>query len=103
MGKILVLSVGGSAEPIVNAIKNTNPDFVYFFCSSGTKGSEKTVDSAGDPCGDMRKTECPECGNAFHLGNPKGKSIVFQAGLDREHYEIITVDNPDDLNACYQK
>lgn len=100
MKKILVLSVGGSAEPIVNAIKNTNPDFVYFFCSSM---SEKTVDSAGDPCGDTRKKECPECGNKFHLGDPKGKAIVSQAGLDREHYEIITVENPDDLDACHQK
>jgi len=100
MKKILVLSVGGSAEPIINAIKNTNPDFIYFFCSSM---SEKTVDSTGDPCGDKRKIECPECGNVFNLGNPKGKAIVFQTGLDREHYEIITVDDPDDMNACYRK
>ena len=103
MKKILVLSVGGSAEPIINAIKNTKPDFVYFFCSSGSKGSEKTIDSAGDPCGYTRKIECPECGNEFNLGNPKGKAIVFQAGLDNEHYEIITVENPDDLDACYRK
>lgn len=82
MKKILVLSVGGSAEPIVNAIKIANPDFVYFFCSSM---NEKTIDSPGYPC------------------YPKGKAIVFQAGLDREHYEIVTVDNPDDLDACYQK
>ena len=43
MKKILVLSVGGSAEPIVKAIKINEPDFVYFFCSSGHKGSEVTV------------------------------------------------------------
>ena len=100
MKKILVLSVGGSAEPIINAIKTANPDFVYFFCSSM---SEKTIDSTGDPCGDSRKTECPECGYVFHSGDPKGKAIVFQAGLDREHYEIVTVENPDDLEVCYQK
>jgi len=82
MKKIIVLSVGGSAEPIVNAIKIANPDFVYFFCSSM---SEKTIDSPGYPC------------------YPKGKAIVFQTGLNREHYEIITVENPDDLDACYQK
>jgi hypothetical protein len=40
MKKILVLSVGGSAEPVINAIKNNDPYFVYFFCSSGQKGSE---------------------------------------------------------------
>jgi hypothetical protein len=38
MKKILVLSVGGSAEPVINAIKNNDPYFVYFFCSSGQKG-----------------------------------------------------------------
>jgi len=101
--RILLLSVGGSADPIVNAVKEHNPDFVYFFCSSGHKGSEKTIDSPGDPCGDKRKTKCPECGYIYHLGDPKGRAIVFQAGLAKEQYEIVTVDNPDDLNTCYQK
>jgi CRISPR-associated protein (TIGR02710 family) len=103
INRILLLSVGGSADPIVNAIKEHNPDFIYFFCSSGPKGSEKTIDSPGDPCGDKRRTKCPECGYIYHPGDPKGRAIVFQAGLAKEQYEIVTVDNPDDLNACYQK
>jgi hypothetical protein len=100
MKTILVLSVGGSAEPIVNAIKNKPIDFVYFFCSSK---SEKTIDSPGDPCGDKRKSKCPECDHEYPIGDPKGKAIVFQTGLKREQYEIITVDDPDDLNSCYLK
>jgi tetratricopeptide (TPR) repeat protein len=103
MKTILVLSVGGSADPIVNAIKNNKPDFVYFFCSSGPKGSEKTIDSPGDPCGNERKSKCPECYHEFTQGNPKGKAIVFQAGLKREQYEIVTINDPDDLNECYLK
>jgi hypothetical protein len=103
MKTILVLSVGGSSEPIVNAIKNNHPDFVYFFCSSGPKGSEKTIDSPGEPCGDKRKSKCPKCEHEYPVGDPKGKAIVFQAGLTREQYEIITVDDPDDLNGCYLK
>ncbi len=103
MKKILVFSVGGSAEPIVNAIKNQKHDFVYFFCSSGPKGSETTIDSPGDPCGDKRSSKCPDCGHEYHLGDPKGKAIVFQTGLKKGQYEIITVDDPDDLNGCYQK
>jgi hypothetical protein len=103
MKKILVFSVGGSAEPIVNAIKNQKHDFVYFFCSSGSKGSEMTIDSLGDPCGDKRSSKCPDCGHEYHLGDPKGGAIVFQAGLQKGQYEIITVDDPDDLNGCYQK
>lgn len=103
MEKILVLSVGGSAEPIVNAIKNSKPDFVYFFCSSGPKGSEGTIDSPGDPCGDKRKSKCTECGHEYYSGNPRGKAIVFQTRLEKGQYEIVFIDDPDDLNECYEK
>lgn len=103
MKKILVLSVGGSAEPIVKAIRNYKPDFVYFFCSSGPNGSEMTIDSSGDPCGDKRRSKCPECGHEYYLGDPKGKAIVFQAGLEKDQYEIVTISDPDDLNGSYQK
>jgi len=101
--RILLVSVGGSADPIVNAIKEHNPDFVYFFCSAGPGGSEMTIDSPGDPCGDKRKTRCPECGHTYHPGDPKGRAIAFQAELEQGRYEIVTIDNPDDLNACYQR
>lgn len=103
MEKILILSVGGSPEPIIHAIKNYNPDFVYFFCSSGPKGSERTIDSQGDPCGDTRKSRCSECGYEQYLGNPRGKAIVVQAGLEKEQYRIISIEDPDDLNECYER
>ncbi len=101
MERVLILSVGGSSEPLINAIKTYNPTFVYFFCSSGPKGSAQTVDGPGDPCGDDRKAKCPECGHQFYLGNPKGKSIVVQTGLNEDQYGVVTIDDPDDLNKCY--
>jgi len=103
MQKILILSVGGSPEPIINAVKFYKPDFVYFFCSSGPQGSAITIDGPGDPCGDKRKSRCPKCGHEYYLGNPKGKAIVFQVGLNKEQYEIVGVDDPDDINECYSK
>lgn len=103
MRNILILSVGGSAEPVVNAIKESRPDFVYFFCSTGPRGSDKTIASPGDPCGDTRKTKCPDCGKEFYIGDPKGKAIAIQSGLYDDYYEIITVDDPDDLDECMQK
>ncbi|PXF59079.1 MAG: TIGR02710 family CRISPR-associated protein [Candidatus Methanogaster sp.] len=103
LNRILLVSVGGSADPIVNAIKEHNPDFVYFFCSSGPRGSEKTIDGPGDPCGDKRRTKCPECGHIHYIGDPKGRAIAFQAGLAKDQYEIVAVDNPDDLNVCYRR
>lgn len=42
MRKVLILTVGGSHEPIVKSIKDTKADYVVFLCSddlSTTKGS----------------------------------------------------------------
>lgn len=103
MKRILILSVGGSAEPVINAIKKNKPDYVYFFCSAGPKGSETSVFGPGDPCGDKRTATCPECKNKFYLGNPKGKAIVVQSGLNESRCEVVTVSDPDDLNECYEK
>ena len=101
MTKVLILSVGGSAAPMVNAIKLGRPDYVYFFCSRGPKGSEHTIADPGDPCGDTRKIKCRECGTEQYIGDSKGKAIIVQAGLDPSRYEIVAVDNPDDLAECY--
>lgn len=99
--RILILSVGSSADPVVNAIKFYQPDFIYFFCSGGSTGSANTIDAPGDPCGNKSKAKCPKCGNEFYTDDPKGKAIAIQAGLDKDKYEIITVVDPDDLNMCY--
>ncbi|MGQ9496779.1 MAG: TIGR02710 family CRISPR-associated CARF protein [Desulfotomaculales bacterium] len=81
---VLVISVGGSCEPVVNACRDLRPDFIYFFCSGGFRGSSLTVDGPGDPCGDTRK------------------AIVYQLGLRPDAYTKIEVADPDDLNACYK-
>lgn len=44
MKKVLIASVGGSHEPIVSAIIQAQPDFVYFLCSTGKAGSDATVE-----------------------------------------------------------
>ena len=80
--KVLILSVGGSAEPVVKAIKLGKPDHVYFLCSRGSEGSEKMIAAPGDPCGDTRKIICKECNCELYIGDPKGKAIAVQAGLD---------------------
>ncbi|MEJ5300476.1 MAG: TIGR02710 family CRISPR-associated CARF protein [Thermodesulforhabdaceae bacterium] len=91
--KILILTVGGSCEPIVNAISKTSPDFVYFVCSSGSKGSRKVVDGKDKPCQEREKD-----------GTVKTMpSIVDQAGLQAEKYEIIEIEDPDDFQMCYEK
>lgn len=101
MKKITILSVGGSAEPVINAVKKGKADHYYFFCSFGPKGTERLIDGPGDPCGDTRTTKCPLCDKEHFIGNPKGKAIVFQTNLTKEQYDLIKVADPDDLNECY--
>ena len=85
MYTILILTVGGSCRPIVNAILKERPDFVYFICSSGSKGSQITVDGPGKPC----EEESP--------------SIVEQVGLKNSQYQKWQLDDPDDFRYCYEK
>ncbi|MEW6448144.1 MAG: TIGR02710 family CRISPR-associated CARF protein [Bacillota bacterium] len=84
MSRILVISVGGSCEPVVNACRELRPDFIYFFCSGGPKGSSLTIDGPGEPCGDEKK------------------AVAHQLGLQPDAYRKIEVADPDDLNACYR-
>jgi hypothetical protein len=86
---VLLLTVGGSCEPVVNAIRQTNATFVYFICSSGPKGSEVVVDGAGKPCKERDKEDQP--------------SIVQQTHLKPDQYEKVLLNDPDDLNSCFER
>lgn len=79
--KILILTVGGSCEPLVNAIKIHRPDFVYFVCSPT---SQIVVNGPGKLC------------------QEKG-SVVSQTDLDPEHYKIWVLSDPDNFESCYQE
>jgi hypothetical protein len=41
---VLVASVGGSLELVVNAVVLQQPDFVYFLCSTGKGGSDTLIE-----------------------------------------------------------
>jgi CRISPR-associated protein (TIGR02710 family) len=94
--RILILSVGGSCEPVVNAIREYKPEQVYFLCS---KESARVVDGPGEPCIDTRKPDSA-------AGTQKAKSVVTQAGLKPEQYQKIVLQGDtgqDDLKECYLK
>lgn len=92
MGRVLLLTVGGSCEPLVTSIKQLKPDYVYFICSSDqktpqkTKGSYVQVDGEGKPCF-TRDGQMP--------------SVVAQTGLQEDQYEKILIPNIDSLTDCY--
>ncbi len=83
--KILILTVGGSCKPLVNAIKIHKPDYIYFVCSSASK---KVVNGEGKPCKERDEEDKP--------------SIVSQVDLNPECYKIWEVSDPDNFENCYQ-
>lgn len=47
MSKILLVTVGGSFQPIVTVIRSLQPDRVIFIASDGEKGSKSQVIGGG--------------------------------------------------------
>ncbi|GAA6619740.1 hypothetical protein [Scytonema sp. NUACC26] len=96
MLKILLVTIGGSFQPIITAILSLQPDRVVFIASDGEKGSKSQVIGEGTPCEVRRGAEVIE-----RLPN-----IPTQVGLgDRfqPQRDLILVQNPDDLGECYSK
>lgn len=94
MAKILFITVGGSHQPIITAIRELQPDRVVFLCSDGSKGSKSQVVGEGTPCEVRRGTEIIE----------KLPNIPTQVGLgDRfqPDRDLILIQEPDDLSECY--
>ncbi|MBX9256493.1 TIGR02710 family CRISPR-associated protein [Desmonostoc muscorum CCALA 125] len=94
MVKILLITVGGSHQPIITAIRELQPDRVVFLCSDGSKGSKSQVIGEGTPCEVRRGNEVierlPNIPTQLGLGNR------FQ--IDRD---LILIQEPDDLSECY--
>ena len=92
MHKILLVSVGGSPQPILTTIKTLQPDRVIFICSDGAKGSKSQIIGKGTPCEIRKGEEVKKLPNIpTHLGLSN-----FQPDTD-----ILLIQNPDDLGECY--
>ncbi|MFW6296038.1 MAG: hypothetical protein ACOC04_02485 [Halothece sp.] len=94
MSTVLIITVGGSPQPIVTAIRTLQPDRAIFLCSTGSKGSLSQVIGEGTPCEIRRGTEVID-----RLPN-----IPTQAGLgdkfERDR-DVFPINEPDDLSECY--
>lgn len=94
MSKILLVTVGGSPQPILTAIETLQPERTIFFCSDGPKGSKNMVIGEGTPCKIRQKdqivAEFPNIPTHLDLTN-------FQPDTD-----LVLIQNPDDLSECYQ-
>lgn len=99
--KVLILTVGGSDEPVVTSITKNKPDFVYFLCSDDFSDSPRsssylTVEGEGKPCGSVQK--CASCGATK---GERRESIVKQLGLVPGSYKVIRINHFDNVNICY--
>ncbi|ARV60587.1 hypothetical protein BZZ01_19930 [Nostocales cyanobacterium HT-58-2] len=96
MPKTLLVTVGGSFQPIVTAIYSLQPDRVIFIASDGDKGSKSQVIGEGTPCEVRRGSEVierlPNIPTQVDLGER------FQPQRD-----LVLIQNPDNLSECYLK
>ena len=90
----LVLTVGGSHDPLLAAIDNVQPDYVLFVCSeddpnTGNKGSYTQIQSEGKIIKENFTDEKPTLEN-----------IPRQAGLAVENYEVVCIPS-DEIDNGY--
>lgn len=91
--RVLILTVGGSCEPLVESISKNNPDKIYFICSGGEKSSRRIVTGEGHVCGKDQR-------------NPDEPNILKQANIDpseKDKFEIVEIDDFDNPNSCYEQ
>lgn len=94
MKKILIITVGGSCQPIVKSIKQNKPSEVYFICSDDSeisKGSYLTVSGIGKVCG----------GNPAKGVPPDTDNILQQSGI-ANNFKLFKISNPDSINICFE-
>ena len=101
--KVLIITVGGSDEVIVQAVKKYHPDYVFFICSGGNPkvASEITVDGKGNVCIRKREIRCPNCKQIIEKKETY-PNILIQSGYKGE-YEKVILDDPDDFSEIYKK
>lgn len=91
---ILICTVGGSHQPIVSAIKNTQPDYVYFICTGNDPGT-------GKPGSTVQITGKGNCIKAQQNDEkPSLPNIPAQAGLTESQFTVCET-LADDLDNIY--
>lgn len=104
MKTLLVCTVGGSSDPVVNAVQQNQAGFVYFLCStgSGREASDKTIEQETEF---RQKGHCPHCDKDFEMVR-KFEPIAKRVGIESAIYAIIRIADPDRLEevvaACHR-
>lgn len=80
--KLLAITVGGEPAPVLCAIREGKPDFVLFFASTFPNGGSSRL---------LRER------------TDKGPPLIEQAGLSSSQFEIVELDDHDDLDTCFRQ
>lgn len=100
MTRVLIVSVGGSPEPILKAVELHAPDEVIFACSAPPCSAPSLEQVIGEG------TPCAHVVAGGGAGEKEWRpNLVTQLGLQgfRPDLQIIALPDPDDLNDCLQR
>jgi len=96
--KILILTVGGSYQPLLTAIRSIRPDRIIFLCSDdqgAAKGSYTQIEGAG-------KVLCSQVSPSVPT-KPDLPNLATLAGLSKDQYGVVPIAQFDSLQECYVK
>lgn len=88
---VLLLTVGGSPDPLITSVRDLMPDRVVFFASEMTR---KCVDGAGKPNERRRGAEVEKLDNLVTLLELSG----FDASRD-----LVVLEDIDNVQDCYRQ
>ena len=92
--KVLIVTVGGSPQPIITSANTLKPDRIIFICSKGPKSSKSQVIGKGRPCRIPK-----EDGSIEELPN---LPAVLNLGDRFDPTEDLIIIEPDDATECYR-
>jgi hypothetical protein len=93
MKSFLLLTVGGSPQPLITSIRSNQPEFVWFICSGdGPKTKGSYVEAVGSGL---------VCRSCVKIDHPDLPCIATQAGVPAGQFDHIRISNFDNLNDCY--
>ena len=99
MKTVLVLTVGGSAEPLLHAIQHSREvAHVYFLCSTGPAGSDRTIEQLHQ---NQIRGRCTHCGKDY-TQSTELQPVAVRAGLSKERYTVVPIEDPDELPCVHE-
>ncbi len=93
--KILILTVGGSHQPLLKAIEQTKPDAIHFLCSDDGQQPGSYHQIIGD--GNVLRSKCPTIPPTV----PDLPNLAILARLDPSCFDIHKITRPDNLDECF--